>query len=247
MQASSNGVAFNNVDFAYQDNQVLKGFSLEVKAGSFTALLGVNGSGKSTLFNLASGLLVPEKGSVCVGGFDTVRNRVAAAKNVGKVFQQAALDMDLTVQQNLRYYIGIYGLKSYEKHLDKLLHGLALKEFLHRKCRELSGGYRRRVEIVQAMLPAPQILLLDEPTVGLDPVSKNLITDYAHDLVNQGVTVIWITHLLDELRDKDHVVMIRAGQCIAQSDFVSLGAVEGIMSHYNAHENRKKTARRMSL
>ena len=142
--------------------------------------------------------------------------------------------------QNLQYYCGLYNLRNYTDYLMALCTDLGLLASLKIPVRQLNGGHRRRVEIVRALLGEPQILLLDEPTVGLDNASKNIIVEFIHELVFKGVSVLWITHLLDELRDSDQVLLINQGAISGQGSFAQLGRAEGITSMYGQTNARPK-------
>ncbi|MCK0169806.1 ATP-binding cassette domain-containing protein [Aliiroseovarius sp. S1123] len=231
----TDAVVLENVDLSYGSRTVLSQFSLRLAEGSFTALLGPNGAGKSTIFNLIAGLLLPDRGDVRVMGQSTTRTR-AGLRDVGMVFQQSALDLELSVVQNLRYFAGLHGMKKPGDRIQKLLAQLGLEGRERSSVRDLNGGHRRRLEIARALLPDPKILLLDEPTTGLDPASKQAIVDSVHAMSARGVTVLWITHLLDELWPEDEVIVLQAGQIASRGGFAELGGAEKLSQHYAGHE-----------
>ncbi|WP_424939010.1 ATP-binding cassette domain-containing protein [Aliiroseovarius sp. S253] len=231
----TNAVTLETVDLSYGPRKVLSQFSLQLDQGSFTALLGPNGAGKSSIFNLIAGLLLPDRGDVRVMGQSMSQTR-AGLRDVGMVFQQSALDLELSVAQNLRYFAGLHGMKNPADRIEKLLAQFGLEGREKSSVRDLNGGHRRRLEIARALLPNPKILLLDEPTTGLDPASKQAIVDAVHGMSAQGVTVLWITHLLDELWPEDDVIVLQSGQIASRGKFSELGGAEELSRHYASHE-----------
>lgn len=227
-------VSLDHVDLSYGSRPVLRDFSLQLEQGRFTALLGPNGAGKSTVFNLIAGLLLPDRGSVNIAGFDTQDKSRAAMRHIGMVFQQSALDLELSVVQNMRYFAGLHGLSHAEDMIAHLLAGLGLSGREGDAVRSLNGGHRRRLEIARALLPSPRILILDEPTTGLDPESKQAIVDHVHGQAAVGVTVLWITHLLDELRADDDVIVMQGGKLAAQGNFGALGGASALSASYGS-------------
>ncbi|MGB0865298.1 MAG: ATP-binding cassette domain-containing protein [Granulosicoccaceae bacterium] len=230
----NNEVVLDKVDFSYGKASVLSGFSWRAEPGKFTALLGPNGAGKSTVFNLIAGLLQPAAGEIRVGGLSMQKDPLALRRAIGVVFQQASLDAELTVTQNLRYFAGLHGLRLSPAELDEALQRLDLQSCAKKPVASLSGGLKRRVEIARALLHRPQVLIMDEPTAGLDLASKTVITDYAHELSQQGVSVIWITHLLDEIDAQDPVVIMRAGCVEQEGTLESLGGVAAVRAAFGS-------------
>lgn len=231
----TDAVVLENVDLSYGSRTVLSQFSLRLAEGSFTALLGPNGAGKSTIFNLIAGLLLPDRGDVQVMGKSVTRTR-GGLRDIGMVFQQSALDMELSVAQNLRYFAGLHGTKKPAERIETLLAQFGLEGREKSAVRDLNGGHRRRLEIARALLPNPKILLLDEPTTGLDPASKQAIVDQVHAMSAEGVTVLWVTHLLDELCPDDDVMVLLSGQIARRGKFADLGGAEGLAQHYASTE-----------
>lgn len=193
----------------------LDGVRFAVEPGRFTALLGPNGAGKSTLFALATGLLRPQSGRVLVHGHDLAEAAGPALARMGVVFQQPTLDLDLTVAQNLRYFAALHGIPRAEadRRIEAELTRLDLFERRHEKVRRLNGGHRRRAEIARALLHRPTLLLLDEPTVGLDPPTRRRLIEHVHGLcADDGLAVLWATHLIEEIdAASDHVVVLHRG------------------------------------
>lgn len=229
-------ITLKNVDFSYGKKTVLNDFSLDFAGEGFTALLGANGAGKSTVFNLIAGILVPDRGRVLVDGVDAHDRQQGHTGKMGFVFQENTLDLELSVQQNIRYFAGLFGLKNYQSRAEALLKEFSLWEQRKEKASSLNGGHRRRLEIIRALLPKPDLLMLDEPTSGLDPTIRYDISRQIHALAEQGVCVIWVTHLLDEIDDHDNVILLEKGQLKEQATFTELGGVQGVKSRFTAKE-----------
>ena len=193
----------------------LDGVDLEVGAGEFVALLGPNGAGKSTLMQLLTGLFVADAGTIRVAGLDMAHDAVRALARIGVVFQQPTLDLELTVRANLRFHADLHGLdrRTADARIGHELARFDLAGTARRKARELSGGNRRRVELARALLHRPEVLLMDEPTVGLDPGSRALLLRHVLELrQGQRVGVLWATHLVDEAERADRVVVLHHGK-----------------------------------
>ncbi len=208
------GIAVAGLSYRYGSKLALDDVTFTVEHGHFCALLGPNGAGKSTLFSLLTRLFTAPEGHLEIAGFDLSRKAGAALARLGVVFQQPTLDLDLTVRQNLRYFGALHGLSA--KTIEQRSRdGLAAFEMAHRvdeKVRQLNGGHRRRVEIARALLHEPPVLLLDEPTVGLDVPSRAAIVERVHALCrDRGLTVLWATHLVDEVRPEDDLIVLHEG------------------------------------
>jgi ABC-2 type transport system ATP-binding protein len=203
---------------SYGARKALDGVDLSVGAGEFVALLGPNGAGKSTLFQLLSGLFVADKGSVEVCGQSMARHPVRALASLGVVFQQATLDLDLSVDHNLRFHARLHGLSGplAEQRIASELSAQGLLERRRDRVRELSGGNRRKVELARALVHRPELLLMDEATVGLDPASRRALLEQVRGLCRErGLAVLWATHLVDEATDADRVVVLDRGRVVA--------------------------------
>ena len=202
---------------SYGATQALNAVSLHVQKGEFIALLGPNGAGKSTLFQLLTGLFIADSGTIYIDGNDISTNPIPALSALGTVFQQSTLDLDLSIIAQLKFHARLYGISRRgigEKITDALTR-LSLQESKDARCRTLSGGNRRKVELARALLHDPKILLMDEPTVGLDPASRKLILDYVHRLCReQRLGVLWATHLVDEAEGADRVVVLHRGELL---------------------------------
>lgn len=225
----------DGVSKSYGPTKALDSLSLRVEQGEFVALLGPNGAGKSTLFQLLTGLFVPDEGAIEVAGHDLRRNARAALARLGVVFQQPTLDLDLSVVANLRFHARLHGMgRKAKPRIDEELVRIGQAERGRDPARALSGGNRRKIELARALLHEPALLLMDEPTVGLDPGSRELLVDYVHKLcAERGMGVLWATHLVDEAERAHRVIVLHKGRRIAvdtpralceQTDTTSLGA-----------------------
>ena len=190
-----------------------------VKKGELFAFLGVNGAGKSTTINIMCGELRKDSGSVLIGGADLDKEPDSIRRKLGVVFQSSVLDKDLSVRDNLRSRAALYGIhgKAFEKRLAELTELLDFSDLLKRPLGKLSGGQRRRIDIARALLHQPEILILDEPTTGLDPQTRtNLWQVIGRLRREQGMTVFLTTHYMEEAADADHVVILDEGRILAE-------------------------------
>lgn len=222
----SDGLAIADLSFRYGAKEALRDVSFTLPKGTFCALLGPNGAGKSTLVSLITRLLVAPKGAISIAGHSLASAPLKAHRALGVVFQQPTIDLSLTVRQNLMYFAALQGIARSEApaRIDASLERLGMRERAGEKARALNGGHRRRMELARALLHDPQVLLLDEPTVGLDAAARTAITDHVHELAAQGLCVLWATHLTDEVRDDDHLLVLHQGQIRADGQ---AGAVRG--------------------
>lgn len=207
----------HNLSFSYGTKDALKDLTFSVPQGTFAALLGPNGAGKSTLFALLTHLFVTTKGSIFVAGHSLADTPRDALGEIGVVFQNLTLDLDLTVKQNLRYFAALQGIsgKAADARIATVLEQVNMAERAGETVRKLNGGHRRRAEIARSLIHNPSVLLLDEPTVGLDPHTRASITDHVHDLTTtHGITVLWATHLADEVRDTDQLIILNHGEIL---------------------------------
>ncbi|MCO4864975.1 ATP-binding cassette domain-containing protein [Cupriavidus sp. WGlv3] len=207
-------LACDAVRKAFGGRVALDGVSLCVRRGEFVALLGPNGAGKTTLFQILSGLFVADAGQVTVMGCDMRRDPVRALAQLGIVFQQPAIDLDLPVLANLRFHADLHGLPRREaaQRSARLLQAFGLAPRAQAPVRELSGGSRRKVELARALLHEPAMLLLDEPTVGLDPASRvQLLAETRRLARHAGAGVLWATHLVQEVEQADRVIVLDRG------------------------------------
>ena len=222
-----NALEVNAVAFAYGARQALQGVGFSVAPGSFAALLGPNGAGKSTLIALLTRLYDLQQGDIQVMGCSLRRQPRQALRQLGVVFQQSTLDLDLSVEQNLRYHAALHGMAKplASARIDEELARQQLSERRHDKVRDLNGGHRRRVEIARALLHKPRLLLLDEASVGLDPASRLALNRHVRQLCrDDGLAVLWTTHLLDEVQASDELLILNRGRLVAQGLASQIGA-----------------------
>lgn len=203
---------------SYGAREALRGVSFRVARGEFVALLGPNGAGKSTLFQLLTGLFNADRGQIAVCGHDIRHHAVRALAHIGVVFQQSTLDLDLSVEANLRFHARLHGLGSRcgRERIEEALRRQGLAERARDPVRSLSGGNRRKVELVRAMLHEPAVLLMDEATVGLDPASRRQLLEEVLALRGRGVGILWATHLVDEAEAADRVIVLHRGRVLAK-------------------------------
>ncbi|MEO0633364.1 MAG: ABC transporter ATP-binding protein [Pseudomonadota bacterium] len=223
----------SNLSFSYGNKHALDRVTFELSPG-FTALLGPNGAGKSTLYALLTRLITTTGAEISVAGYDLNATPRAALGAMGVVFQQPTLDLDLTVSQNLRYFMALHGLhgRAARDRMDAALTRLDMAERAHEKVRKLNGGHRRRTELARALLHNPQVLLLDEPTVGLDAASREAITAHVHALAAGGMTVLWSTHLTDEVRPEDQLLILHRGALLAQGTEADITQGRPLKDHF---------------
>ena len=194
--------------------------SFSVGEGEFFAFLGVNGAGKSTTISILCGDTPRTSGEVKVDGSDVDKNPAWIRRRIGVVFQSSVLDKALSVADNLRYRAALYGLTGvkFEEKFKKLIALFDLKDLLKRPVGKLSGGQRRRVDIARALVHDPGILILDEPTTGLDPQTRKNVWEIVHDIrKTQGTTVFLTTHYMEETADADRVVILDNGKILANA------------------------------
>ncbi len=206
------------VGHRYGARVALRDVNFSVRPASFTVLLGLNGAGKSTLFSLITRLYAIRNGHIRILGHDVAREPGAALSRLGVVFQSRALDVDISVQQNLIYHAALHGIgrRQADEQIARVLTLVDLTDRRRERVNNLSGGQMRRVEIARALLHQPRLLLLDEPTVGLDIKSRADILGHVRRLLQSGIGVLWATHLIDEVGDNDDVVVLHGGRVLAK-------------------------------
>lgn len=210
---------------AFGQVQAVQDLNFHVKKGELFAFLGVNGAGKSTTINIMCGELHKDSGSVQICGADLDREPDSIRRRLGVVFQNSVLDRDLSVRDNLRSRAALYGIRGrdFEKRLEELSQLLEFGDLLRRPLGKLSGGQRRRIDIARALLHGPEILILDEPTTGLDPQTRVNLWQVVERLRREaGLTVFLTTHYMEEAADADYVVIIDHGQIAAEGTPLAL-------------------------
>ncbi len=215
----------SGIGFAYGRQPVLHDLAFSLQDGRFNALLGPNGAGKSTLIALLTRLYDLQQGDIAIAGTSIRRQPRQALAQIGVVFQQSTLDLDLTVEQNLRYHAALHGLPRAlaAERIERELARQQLSERRREPVRNLNGGHRRRVEIARALLHAPRLLLLDEASAGLDPASRRALNQHVRQLcAGEGLTVLWTTHLFDEVQADDPLLILHRGRLIASGTPTSL-------------------------
>lgn len=219
-----------NVSHRFGDKLALDDVSLEVPRAKFVVLLGLNGAGKSTLFALVTRLYDNVTGEIRIFGYDVRRRASAALQRLGVVFQSRTLDLDLSLKQNLLYHCALHGIRGRvaRARTARALEIVGLSDRARDKVRNLSGGQARRVEIARSLLHRPALLLLDEPTVGLDIGSRESVINIVRSLVEtEGLGVLWATHLFDEVRPTDLVAILHEGHVLFTGTVPALLAKTG--------------------
>ncbi|MGN0799231.1 MAG: ABC transporter ATP-binding protein [Christensenellales bacterium] len=221
----SNIIEITHLSKHFGDVQAVQDLSFRVKAGELFAFLGINGAGKSTTINIMCGQLSKDAGTVKIGGIDLDNDPDSIKRNLGVVFQNSVLDKDLSVQDNLQSRAALYGIrgKAFRERLTELAGLLEFEGLLKRTVGKLSGGQRRRIDIARALLHRPKILILDEPTTGLDPQTRSILWQVIGDLrKSEGMTVFLTTHYMEEAADADYVVILDSGKIAAEGTPLTL-------------------------
>lgn len=228
-QMTKNGrtevISVQHLKKAYKEHLAVDDISFSVKEGELFAFLGENGAGKSTTINMLCTILQKTAGEVTVCGHELGKEDDAIREKIGIVFQNSVLDPKLSVKENLYLRGSYYGLtkKEIAARLEEFNDSFEMRDIWNRKYERLSGGQRRRVDIMRALIHKPRILFLDEPTTGLDPKSRKLVWDYIDHLKKErGMTIFLTTHYMEETRDADHVVILDKGHIISQGTPVEL-------------------------
>ena len=222
-----------DLSFRFGSKVALDDINFSVAAGQFKVLLGPNGAGKTTFFSLVTRLYDSAQGEIRVNGVNLRDNSRRALAKMGVVFQQPTLDLDLNVRQNLLYHAALHGMEKNHaiKRIETELSRLSMLDRQYEKIRQLNGGHRRRVEIARALLHEPALLLLDEPTVGLDAPTRREIVEHVHRLAReQNIAILWSTHLIDEVFENDSVIVIHQGKVCADGSVSQVLAQTGVTS-----------------
>ena len=241
-----NIIQIEHLSKSFGDVKAVQDISFYVKEGELFAFLGVNGAGKSTTISILCGQLKKDAGSVLIDGQTLDENPEAIKSELGVVFQDCVLDKSLSVQDNLESRAALYGItgEAFKKRLKELSALLDLKDLLKRTVGKLSGGQRRRVDIARALLNHPRILILDEPTTGLDPQTRKHLWDViAHLRKEERMTVFLTTHYMEEASEADFVVILDSGKIVAEGTPLQLknGYTRDFMTIYGLTEEQAKT------
>ena len=233
-------IEINHLCKSFSDIKAVQDLSFHVEKGELFAFLGVNGAGKSTSINIMCGQLKKDNGNIKICGNDLDSELDLIKKNLGVVFQNSVLDKELSVKDNLESRAALYGIhgSAFKKRLSELSNLLEFDDLLKRPVGKLSGGQRRRIDIARALLHDPQILILDEPTTGLDPQTRNILWRVIDELrKTKNMTVFLTTHYMEEAADADFVVILDHGRIAAEGtplqlkntytgDFITLYGVD---------------------
>jgi len=214
----SYAIEVKNLKKSFGDLQAVQDASFRVEAGEVLSLLGPNGAGKSTTISMLSGLLAPTSGDGCIMGHSIIREPEAAKKSLGVVPQDIALYPDLSARENLVFWGKMYGLRGavLKTRVDEVLEIIGLADRQKDHVGKFSGGMKRRVNIGAALLHKPAVIIMDEPTVGIDPQSRRHILDNVKDLNRQGMTVLYTTHYMEEAAElSNHIAIMDKGRVIA--------------------------------
>jgi ABC-2 type transport system ATP-binding protein len=211
-------VEIHSLSHRYGEHLALDNFNLSINPGENFGLLGPNGSGKSTLFRVLSTLIPPQQGRINFFGAElNEKNLLSIRRQIGVVFQSPALDKMLTGEENLRHQGHLYGLRgtTLRQRINDNLAAVGMLEQARRRCNQLSGGQRRRIELAKAMLHQPQLLILDEPSTGLDPAARIDFSNAIDSLRQRGATILLTTHLMDEADRCTRLAILDKGKCVA--------------------------------
>ena len=238
---NGNIIEISNLYKSFSDVKAVQDISFNVKTGELFAFLGVNGAGKSTTINIMCGQLSKESGSIIINGSNIDKEPTKIKDVLGGVFQGSVLDSALSVYDNLQSRAALYGItgEAFKARLSELSTLLDFESFINRPVGKLSGGQRRRIDIARALLHDPKILILDEPTTGLDPQTRKLLWNVITDLrKDKGMTVFLTTHYMEEAADADYIVILDSGKISAQGTPLELKNkyTGDFITIYNANE-----------
>lgn len=212
-------IEIENLEKSFKEVKAVDNISFKVKEGELFSFLGVNGAGKSTTINMISGILKKDSGKINICGYDIDTDAEKIKRNIGIVFQNSVLDSKLSVYENLKYRAALYGINgaALKTAIDVAIENFELKEILKRPLCKLSGGQKRRVDIARALIHNPKLLILDEPTTGLDPKTRITVWNVVEKLrKDAGLTVFLTTHYMEEASDSDYVVILDSGKIVAE-------------------------------
>lgn len=224
-------ISVSNLKKSYGGVEALKGISFEIKQGEFFGLLGPNGAGKTTTISIMSTILNPDDGAVSIAGYDMMKNPSACKKTIGVVPQEIALYNEMSAIDNLMFWGGLYDVPKniLKEKIETTLRLFGLSDRKNDRIKTYSGGMKRRINIASALLHNPKILFMDEPTVGIDPQSRNLIFEVVEKLHKEGMTIVYTTHYMEEAEKFcDRIGIMDNGQIISQGTLEELKKNSGI-------------------
>ena len=241
----NNIIKISHLHKSFGEVKAVNDLSFQVKKGELFAFLGVNGAGKSTTISIICGQLKKDSGTVQINENDIEKTGKKVGRTLGVVFQDSVLDKPLTVRENLKSRAALYGImgKAFEERLKELVNILDFGDYLNRPVGKLSGGQRRRIDIARALLHRPEVLILDEPTTGLDPQTRLLIWNVIDKLrTDEKLTVFLTTHYMEEAANADYVVILDKGSIVAEGTPFELKSeyVQDTMSVYGVTEDEIK-------
>lgn len=257
-----NIIQIENLSKSFGEVKAVQNLSFCVKRGELFAFLGVNGAGKSTTINIMCGQTRKDSGKIIIDGYDLDQNKDDIKQEIGVVFQASVLDQALSVYDNLLSRASLYGIvgKDFENRLNELMQMLDFGDLLKRTVGKLSGGQRRKIDVARALLHKPKILVLDEPTTGLDPQTRKTIWSVIDNLrKNENMTIFLTTHYMEETADADYVVILDGGKIVAHGsplelkntytdDYITIyGADEKTIAMLGKKSERIKDAYRISV
>jgi len=235
-------ISVNNLTKTFKSLTAVDGISFEVNEGEVFGFLGPNGAGKTTTINILCTLLSPTNGSATIAGFDCVQQPDEVRTSIGLIFQDTTLDTGLTAYENLKFHAYLYNLDRQltEKRIDEMLEVVELQNRKHDLIKNFSGGMKRRLEIARGLLHYPRVLFLDEPTLGLDPQTRNTIWEFITDLrKKERITVFMTTHYMEEAENCDRIAIIDHGRIIALDTPQKLKQmVHGDVIHLTTADNK---------
>lgn len=223
--SGENIIEITNLSKSFKDVKAVQDISFRVKKGELFAFLGVNGAGKSTTISIISGELQKDNGKVIINNFDVDHNLDKIKSIIGVVYQNSVLDKQLTVYDNLKYRAALYGIygEKFEERLTELANIFSFNDYLYREVKKLSGGQKRRIDIARALIHRPSILILDEPTTGLDPQTRKMVWKIINDIRKESnMTVFLTTHYMEEAADSDYIIIIDNGKIVGEGTTLEL-------------------------
>ncbi|MCR4924696.1 MAG: ABC transporter ATP-binding protein [Clostridiales bacterium] len=220
-----NIIKIEHLNKSYGDVKAVQDISFNVRKGELFAFLGVNGAGKSTTISMICGQLKKDSGNITVCGKNVENDFEEISRNIGVVFQNSVLDAQLSAKDNLRSRAALYGItgKAFEKRFEELSQLLDFGDFANRAINKLSGGQKRKIDIARALIHEPEIIILDEPTTGLDPQTRKTLWNVVDKLRKEkGLTVFLTTHYMEEAADANYIIIIDSGKIVAEGSPLEL-------------------------